>query len=355
VNDDRVPRAESAGGWALARTPEEVRAAGMDPERLAAFDRTELALFAGETFSLTVIRHGLLVHELRGFNVVDDSRFDIWSCTKSFTGLAYLFLLEAAAEGALERPVGLESKAYELIPEGLPLTDARKADVTIDHLLTMSGGFVGEAEGILGTPTDTGVGLFEFALGHAENRRGDSAAQLARDPGTSFDYSDAGFSHLSLAFARAMGREIDEVVAERVFAPLGIERVSWSRAGGGDRIGPHTVPHTGLVLSSRDLARVGLLLLRRGRWGDRQVLPEAWLDVFLRSSPQNPSYGRTFWLNAGGRLFPGLPEDLFGMFGFRSNRLYVVPSLDLVIARTTAGPIEREEGAFLETLLATTA
>jgi hypothetical protein len=43
------------------------------------------------------------------------------------------------------------------------------------------------------------------------------------------------------------------------------------------------------------------------------------------------------------------------MFGFRSNRLYVIPSLDLVIARTSAGPIEREEGAFLETLVGATA
>ena len=144
-------------------------------------------------------------------------------------------------------------------------------------------------------------------------------------------------------------------MAERVFAPLGIERVSWARTGGGALIGPHTVPHTGLVLSSRDLARVGLLLLRRGRWGDAQLLPEEGLDHFLAAVAGEPAYGRTFWLNTGARLFPGAPADLFGMMGFRSNRLYVIPSLDLVVARTAAGPIEREENAFIEQLVETLA
>ena len=352
---ERFPAPEADGGWTYARTAEEVSAAGFDPGLLAAFDRTELALFAGETFSLSVVRGGVLAHELRSFNMLDDSRVDVWSCTKSFTGLAYMFLLDAGSRGELAcGPVGLDTKAYDLIPDGRPLTDPRKADITLDHLLTMSAGFVGEAEGVLGTATASGVGMFEFALGRADNRFGVSAARLARDPGTAFDYSDPGFSHLSLAFAHAMGREIDEVVAERVFTPLGIERVAWARAGGGRLIGPHTVPHTGLSLSSRDLARVGLLLLRRGRWQGRELLPQKQLDAFLSPSDCNQSYGRTFWLNAGGRLFPNVPEDLFGMFGFRSNRLYVIPSLDLVIARTATGPIEREEGAFLEALVGAT-
>lgn len=346
------PAPESQGGWTCARTREEAAAAGLDPDRLAAFARNELALFAGETFALSVVRAGVLAHEVRSFNMLADSRVDIWSCTKSFTGLAYMLLLDASARGELPcGPVTLDTRAYDLIPEGRPLTDPRKAEITLDHLLTMSAGFVGEAEGVLGTATDIGVGMFEFALGQEQNRFGTSAARLVREPGTAFDYSDPGFSHLSLAFAHAVGRELDEVVAERVFAPLGIERVAWARAGGGHLIGPHTVPHTGLSLSSRDLARVGLLLLRRGRWAGQQLLPEEQLDAFLTSSPRNPSYGRTFWLNTGGRLFPNLPEDLFGMFGFRSNRLYVIPSLDLVIARTAAGPIEREEGAFLESLV----
>jgi CubicO group peptidase (beta-lactamase class C family) len=299
VTDERFPAPESEGGWCLARTRDDVAAAGLDPDRLAAFDRTELTLFGGETFAVSVIRGGVLAHELRSFNVLHDSRFDVWSCTKSFTGLGYMFLLEAGACGGLASgAVGLDTPAYDLIPEGMPLTDPRKADITLDQLLTMTAGFIGEGDGVLGTTTRTGVGMFEFALGRAENALGRSAAMLIRDPGTAFDYSDPGFSHLSLAFAHAMGRELDEVVSERVFAPLGIGSVSWSRAGGGDDIGPHTVPHTGLSLSSRDLARVGLLLLRRGRWHGAQLLPEDWLDLFLTSSPLNRSYGRTFWLNA---------------------------------------------------------
>ena len=343
-----VPAPESQGGWPCARTRDDVAAAGFDPDRLDGFHRNEMLLFAGETSALAIVRGGVLVQETRGHNVHDDTRFDVWSCTKSFTGLAYLL---ARADGRL----ALEDRAYERIPEGAPLTDPRKADITLDQLLTMSSGFAGELEGIQGAATRTGEGMFEYALGRTESRLGRSVARLARDPGEAFDYSDPGFCHLSLAFAHATGREIDEVIDERVFAPLGIERVSWARAGGGALIGPHTVPHTGLVLSARDLARIGLLLLHRGRWGDAQLLPEEGLDTFLAPSRGLPSYGRTFWLNTGAKLFPGAPEDLFGMMGFRSNRLYVIPSLDLVVARTAAGPIEREEGAFVEQLVETLA
>jgi CubicO group peptidase (beta-lactamase class C family) len=300
-----------------------------------------------------VVRHGVLAFESRTFNVMPHALFDLWSCTKSFTGLCYALLFDAAQRGELGPGAPSPgSRAYDLIPEGQPLTDPRKAGITLEQLLTMTAGFAGAGEWMAGTPTAIGDGMFEFALGRCPNVDGASAAVLARDPGADFGYSDAGFSHLSLAFAAVMGRELDEVLAERILGPIGVPAYAWPRAGGGHLIGPHTIPHTGLCLSSRSLARVGLLLLNNGNWDGRQLLPPAWLGWLLEPSPHNPAYARTFWTNAGGALWPGLPHDLYGMFGFNSNRLYVIPSADLVIARAGAGPGDRDEQGLLEAVLA---
>ncbi len=171
------------------------------------------------------------------------------------------------------------------------------------------------------------------------NRYGYDAGQLVADPGTRWLYSDPGFSHLSLVFAHVTGSELDTFLNEHLFEPIGVPAVSWSRSGGGRWIGPHTIAHCGLVLSSRELARCGYLLLRQGVWDERQIVSRDWLERATRSSQAfNPKYGYGFWVNSGGRLWPELPTDAFAMMGYRGNRCWVVPSLDLVVARTGSGP-----------------
>lgn len=340
--------APGIGGWAIASGDGERAALGFDPERVERFGLSETRLFGGDSFSITVVRDGRIAFEVQTFNVMPHVRFDLWSCTKSFTSLAYML---AFARGELAP----DARAYDLIAEGAPLTDPRKAQVTIEQLLTMSAGFRGEGEAMGGTPTAAHEGMFEYALGHTRSRYGASAAELMADPGTAFNYSDPGFSHLALAFAAATGRELDEVVAEEVLAPIGIEAAWWARTGGGELIGPHTIPHTGLCLSSRELARVGLLLRHDGVWDGARILPGAELAAALAPSRCLPTYGRAIWLNTERGLFPAAPEDTIAFMGYRSNRLYVIPSLDLVIARTGTGPPERDEAAFLENVLATLA
>ena len=321
-----APAPESQGGWPCARTRDDVAAAGFDPDRLDGFHRNQQLLLAGETSSLAIVRGGVLVHETRGHNVHDDSRFDVWSCTKSFTGLAYLL---ARADGQLD----LEARAYELIPEGAPLTDPRKADITLDHLLTMSAGFAGELEGIQGAATRTGEGMFEYALGRTESRLGHSVAQLARDPGTAFDYSDPGFSHLSLAFAHATGRELDELLAERVFAPLGIERVSWARDGRRRADRPaHRPAHRARPVVARPRARRAAAAAPRplGRRAD-------------------PARGRARPLPRAVAVRTGLRPDLLAQHGrpavprrarrpVRDDGVPVQPALRHPVARPRRGP-----------------
>ena len=336
------PPPESEGGWRWLKGPKEVRAtAGMDPDRLDRVRQVQEFMLGGDSWSIVIIRHGYLVLEFYTFNVLLPTRFDIWSGTKSFTGTAWGLLLDDSRQNRLPggQHIELDSPAYPLIPEGYPLTDPRKERITFRHLLTMTSGIPGEASGVIGIPTTTEHGPFEHALGRCPNRYGRWADKLVAEPGTHWEYSDPAIAHLALAFAAIAGQEMSEYLEERVFRPIGIQNLSWDVQGGSGSMGPHTNAHTGIHVSARELARFGYLVLHDGVWNEKQLIPQWWMDLATKSSQDlNQSYGYTWWVNTRGTQWPSLPKDAFALSGYRSNRCYIVPSLDLVVARVGSGP-----------------
>ena len=351
-DDSYYPPPESRGGWRWIEKPKEARTvAGIDPEKLNLVRQIHEFLYGGDSWSVVIIRHGYLVKEFYTFNVLVPTRFDIWSGTKSFTGTAWGLLLDDSRRGRLphSQQVDLDSPAYAYIPEGYPLTDPRKEHITMRHLLTMTSGIPGEKIGIHGNPTTTENGPFEHALGRCPNRYGKWADKLLAEPGICWDYSDPAIAHLSLAFWNIMKQEMSDYLKERIFDPIGIENLSWDIQGGSGFIGPHTNAHTGIHVSARELARFGYLMLRRGTWNGKQLIPEWWIDLATKSSQVfNPSYGYTWWVNTTGTCWPKIPPDAFALSGYRSNRCYIIPSLDLVVARTGSGPPSWDEQEFIE-------
>jgi len=350
------PPPESKGGWRWLKEPEEVRTlAGMDPEKLDLVRQRQQFLYGGDSWAIVIIRHGYLVREFYTFNVLIPTRFDIWSGTKSFTGTAWGLLLEDSRQNRLPdgQQVTLDSPAYSFVPEGHPLTDLRKERITIRHLLTMTSGIPGEQMGVMGIPTAMDHGPFEHALGRCPNRYGKWVDKLSAEPGTGWDYSDPAFAHLSLAFAKIMGREMSDVLKERVFDPLGIEELSWDVQGGSGFMEPHTNAHTGIHVSARELARFGYLGLHNGVWKGQQLIPRWWMDVATKTSQDlNPAYGYTWWVNTRGTQWPGLPRDAFALMGYRANKCYIIPSLDLVVARVGSGPPTWEEQGLIGGIVA---
>jgi CubicO group peptidase (beta-lactamase class C family) len=136
-----------------------------------------------------------------------------------------------------------------------------------------------------------------------------------------------------------MGREMADYMQERIFDPIGIEHLSWDVQGGSGFMGPHTNAHTGILVSSRELARFGYLMLQRGKWKDEQLIPEWWIDLATdKSQDLNPGYGFTWWINPESEIWPNLPSDTFCLAGHRDNWCFIIPSLDMVIVRTGTGP-----------------
>ena len=356
MTTDYYPLPESKGGWRWLKSPEEVRElGGIDPAKLhlaceynARFDAS-----AG----VVVIRNGYLVAEWYENSALTTTRYDIWSCTKSFTGTAYGILFEDCRQGKLppEKTVDLDTLAYPFIPEGHPLSDPRKERIRFRHLLSMTSGIPGEKSGIAAIPTETGIGPFEAALGRYPTKarrwpEGRWTDKLSAEPGTRWDYSDPAMAHLALAFHHITGREMSDVLQERVFGPIGLESLVWDMQGVvGGFIGPHTNAHTGIHVCARELARFAYLMLRKGVWNGQQLVAPWWVELSTRSSqPHNPNYGFTWWVNTAGTQWPGVPRDAFAAQGYMCNRCYVVPSLDLVVARVASGPGEWSEGILLQ-------
>jgi CubicO group peptidase (beta-lactamase class C family) len=169
---------------------------------------------------------------------------------------------------------------------------------------------------------------------------------FAAPVGTRFFYNTPVYAVTKRILARASGKSLDEVTREWLTEPLGMRDSSWRQrpAALGD-VGNAT----GLVTTPRDSALFGQMILAGGTAPDgRRIISQQSLRAMLAPSPVNPAYGRLWWLNGAsstvrangqtrpGPLIPSAPADLVGAFGFLDRRLYVVPSLDLVVVRTGA-------------------
>lgn len=83
----------------------------------------------------------------------------------------------------------------------------------------------------------------------------------------------------------------------------------------------------------RDWAKFGLLYLHRGNWNGEQIFNPDWVDYVTTPSPTSEGdYGGHFWLNSGG-FYPDAPRDMYSANGFQGQRVFIIPSKDLVIVR----------------------
>jgi len=88
----------------------------------------------------------------------------------------------------------------------------------------------------------------------------------------------------------------------------------------------------GMFINAWDLARFGYLFLRRGKWGDRQLVSERWIDMARSPGPANPEYGYMNWfLNPGRRSLPSTPESSVTFRGNGQNVVYIDWEHDLVV------------------------
>ena len=290
--------------------------------------------------SLLVIRHGYLVVEEYFAGQQADQLHTLQSVTKSFTSAAIGIAIDKGYITDVQEPV------LGFFPEleGIENVDGRKRAMTLEDLLTMRSGNDYHERGP-GSPhyqlNELPRGWTEFVL----NR------PMETDPGTTYQYDSGGVILMSAILEARTGEHADAFLETNLFEPLGIERSWWFRNAEGH-------PHTGggLLLSSRDMAKFGLLYLRKGRWEEKQIVPAAWVETstrrhvtFAKIRRRMIGYGYLWWV---------LPPDPYGDMrmeiyaacGFRAQYIFVIPEHDMVVVvtgDTQNGPDQNRPREFL--------
>jgi CubicO group peptidase (beta-lactamase class C family) len=256
-----------------------------------------------------VIRHGYLVKEWGD----PKYRADIKSATKGAFGATALGL---AVDAGLVKLDDLAQTYYPAIGAERPENSkAWLGAITVRHLATMTGGF------------DDG-----------------RPPKLVYRPGTGSIYSNDTANMLAELLTLRFGRDLRDVVREKVLEPIGTPAGEWlwrdnqyrAKTVGGL---PSREFASGVRITHRALARIGLLYLHGGEWDGRRVLPSAYVRTATRPAdlPTFVPYYAFYWGSNARGTFAAMPKDAFWALGLGDSILAVCPSLDLVIVRLGTG------------------
>lgn len=160
--------------------------------------------------------------------------------------------------------------------------------------------------------------------------------------GSAYEYNDVRVNVLALAATNVWRRPLPEVLRDSLMDPIGASHTwrwygydnSWITldgrpvhvvSGGGHWGG-------GMFINAWDMARFGLLTLRRGVWGDKRILSEEWVRQSLTPTTPQPTYGFMNWfLNTDRKWMSNAPATAFGHVGNGLNLVFVSPEQDLVV------------------------
>jgi len=300
-----------------------------------------------------IVRHGYIVAEWGDTRSVDMTH----SVAKSFLSTTVGLALQDGLIGSLDDlardymapvdlPAGDGEPGVDRVGSGKPdvttlFNTEHNRQITWRHLLTQSSDW----EGTLWGKPDW-----------ADRPDDDPSTWTTRErhtPGTVYEYNDTRVNLLALLATGVWRQPLPQILRERVMDPIGASPTwrwygyenSWialdgrqvqAVSGGGHWGG-------GMFIHARDQARFGLFTLRKGRWGDQQLMDEKWFDMASTPSHANPTYGfMNYFLNvpnAGGRKgYPSAPSTAYSHRGAGTNLVYVDQENDLVVvARWISG------------------
>ncbi len=296
-------------GW-RSSTPEEQ---GMDSDLLSEM----LGMIQEQNYaidSLTVVRNGYMVVDVRIHPFSATSKHNIYSCTKSVVSALIGIAID---EGYIE---GLQQSVLSFFPQRtIANRDVNKEAMSLEHLLTMT----------------TGIRCQDSYLyrwtGLNQMRESEDWVQFVLDlpmqdePGAQFEYCNVASFLLSAIIQETTGKSAIEFAEEHLFGPLGISEVDWSSSPQGISIG-----YSELRMHPHDMAKIGYLYLNDGHWDGKQIVPSAWVRASASkfvSATLEDGYGYQWWVDDSG---------MFLALGYRGQFIFVIPEKEMVVVFTSS-------------------
>ena len=295
---------------------------------------------------LVILRHGHLVLE-RYFEGEDNARgrplghvaftpgtlHDLRSVSKSIVGLLYGIALGEGKVPAPEQPLSAAFPEYSDL-----FADAGRAAWTVRHVLTMTMGTDWDELGVPYTdPTNSEIAMDRSA----DSYRYVLGLPVVTAPGKHWIYNGGATTLLGRMIVKGTGVSLHDYARRMLFDPLGIVGAEWLADDKGDHFAA-----SGLRMTPRDLARIGMLMLSGGALDGRQIVPASWVERSMTpyvDVDDIRSYGYHWYMGRWSYVVANAPRwDRNRIARFRSaignggQRLFLFPDLDLAVA-VTAG------------------
>jgi CubicO group peptidase (beta-lactamase class C family) len=261
--------------------------------------------------ALVVARANCIAYEYYRKDVSAQTQSPVISVTKSVLSILVGIAID---EGFLR----LDEKLSEVFPEGFDENvDPLARDITVRDLLTKTEGFA-----------ETGQGDFKISTpvpGKSQVWRWMINRKVEYPGGGHFRYDGIGSDLLSVVLSRAIKQNARDFAKQKLFDPLNITNYTWHADTEGYLHG-----EIGLNLTVRDMAKIGMLYLQHGRWEDKKIVSDAYVqDSTTKHNEGGPpvkaAYGYQWWVSKTNL-------DAFFAAGHKGQLIYVVPKHDLVIA-----------------------
>jgi len=282
----------------------------------AALDYAMAPQPGGGTRGIVVLKDGKIIAEEYAPGFDQNTPLLGWSMTKTLTGMALGAAFNATLPPAAAPAAFVEQN--NLFPE--VWTDSARQQITLADLLHMNSGLAwNEAYGSL---SDATIMLHE----HADMADYAYQAPAILPHGTVWNYSSGTTNILAELIERATPEATTHEFMHQLLhnvAPSLLIEPSQAGLPVGSSYGWAT---------ARDWARLGQFMLQDGVWNGDTLLPPGWVDWMRQpAAGSDATYGGQLWLP--GPDMPDLPSDAYMMRGFQDQRVFIIPSEGLVIAR----------------------